>query len=181
MDFRKMQRVGEKMKLYEINPEIEQLHELMIEVANNDELTEADRNEQLEKLNDSLNKMRQELEDKTLDIACLIKNELTEAQAIGLEIDRLKKRQGVHKNSADFWKTYLQKNISHIKYEDGRAKVGWRKSNSLHIDPLAEIPEIYHRVKIETDKMKLKKDIQNGVFEQTSQIYIEEKENIQIS
>ena len=169
------------MKLYEILPEIEQLHELMIAIANNDELTEAEQDEQLEKLNNELNKMRQELEDKTLDIACLIKNELTEAQSIKFEIDRLKKRQDAHKNSADFWKTYLQNNISHIKYEDGRAKVGWRKSNSLFIDPLAEIPEIYHRIKIEIDKMKLKRDIQIGVFEQTPQVYIEERESIQIS
>lgn len=168
------------MKLYEISPEIEQLHNQMIIVANNDELTETEQDEQLEKLNDTLNGMRQELEDKALDIACLIKEEQAEAQAIKFEINRLKERQSAHNNASNFWKKYLQNNIAKVKYEDGRAKISWRNSKSLHIDPLAEIPEAYHRIKIETDKVKLKKDIQNGVFEKTSQIYIEEKENIQI-
>jgi len=168
------------MKLYEISPEIEQLHQRMIIVANNDDLTENERDQQLQDLNNSLNQMRQELEDKALDIACLIKEENAEADAINNEIKRLQDRKKSHTNSADFWKKYLQENIAKVKYEDGRARISWRTSKSLHIEPLAEIPEQYSRIKVEPDKTALKKAIQDGTLEPTNDIFIEEKENIQI-
>ena len=168
------------MKLYEIAPEIEALHNQMIIIANNDDFTETQQDELLQELNNHLNSIRQKLEDKALDIACLFKEELAEAQAIKDEIDRLNKRMKSHKNSADFWKSYLQNNITKIKYEDGRARISWRTSKSLHIDPFTEIPKEYQRIIIEPDKIKMKKDIQSGLFNQTNEIFIEEKENIQI-
>jgi len=172
--------IRRKMKLYEIAPEIEALHNQMIIIANNDDFTETQQDELLQELNNHLNSIRQKLEDKALDIACLFKEELAEAQAIKDEIDRLNKRMKSHKNSADFWKSYLQNNITKIKYEDGRARISWRISQSLHVDPLTEIPEEYQRIKIEPDKTAIKKAIENGIFAPTNEIFIEEKENIQI-
>ena len=168
------------MKLYEIAPEIEELHQKMTDVAYNDDLSEGEQDFLMEELNDELNQRRQEFKDKALDIACLIKNELAEAQAIGVEIDRLKKRQWAHINAGNYWKEYLQNNLPRRKYEDGRAKLSWRKSKSLYVEPMAEIPEAYQKIRIEPDKMKLKRDIQNGVFEPTVEIFIEEHESLQV-
>jgi len=168
------------MKLYEIAPEIEELHQKMIYVANNDNLSEAEQDTLLEVLNSELNQRRQELCDKALEIACLIKNELAEAQAIKDEIDRLRKRQSAHVNAGNFWKRYLQNTLPKIKYENGRAKLSWRKSKSLHIDPSYVIPELYQKIKIEPDKMKMKQDILNGTLRESSFIFIEEHENLQV-
>ena len=177
------------MKLYEINPAIESLHKQMIYIANNDELTEAEQEKQLQELQMRLNQTKQEFKDKALDIACLVKQEETQAEAIKAYGDKIREkaqehydRAKSHYNNARFWKRYLKQIVPvTIKFEDERAKISWRKSEILEIDEGTEdrIPEKYVNWLPKVIKSELKKDIKSGITV-LSNCRIVEKQNLQI-
>jgi hypothetical protein len=121
------------------------------------------RNETLAEL---LGEVGDELEKKALNIACLVKNLSTEAEAIKLEIDRLTERKRRALKKAESLENYLESVLDGKKFKDARAEITWRKSTSVNVtaqgDMLSKIRPDLVRVKYEPDKTAIKKAIEGG-------------------
>lgn len=106
-------------------------------------------------------------ETKVLNIACFIKNLLSNADAINLESERLKARRDALKRKADGLQRYLENSLSPgEKFADSRAEISWRKSSAVNVstdaDMLAKIRPDLVRTKYEPDKTAIKKAIEGG-------------------
>lgn len=84
-----------------------------------------------------------DLETKALNVACVIKSMLAEAQAINDERKRLEQREKIVKHKAERLKAYLKEHINPgVKYENARASIKWRRSEGLVVNaPMSEIPK----------------------------------------
>lgn len=170
------------MKLYEINKEQQYILNQMIYVANNDEITEAEQEIKLQELQNKMNSLSGEKEDKILNIGRFIKNELSEAEAIKNEIDNLTQRKRSCENKARWLKNYIVNNIRvGQEFKDSNTKISWRKSEVLEIDEGTEdrLPEKYIEFIPKILKSELKKDIKEGRTV-LSNCRIVEKQNLQI-
>jgi hypothetical protein len=163
------------MKLYELTAELEQARTELEAWA---EEHEGDISECPALL--SLELAESDIEDKALNIACLVKDWSAQADAISVEKKRLEQREKVLKNRSDYLKRYLSKNIPEgKKFENARAVISWRKSNALLVDiPPEELPEQYQKVKTEADKTGIKAAIKSG--EEIQGCTLETRHNIQI-
>ena len=157
------------MKLYEIRSELE----FVLDSVQVDEETG-----EILGASDTLDKIEKNLEEKALNTAKYIKNQLAEAKAIREEEIELADRRKVIENKAEYWKKYLAYNLKGEKYQDSQVAISWRKSESIVIDPNAVIPSQFSKVKVEPDKAKMKKVIKSG--ENINGVELITKSNIQI-
>ena len=157
------------MKLYEIRSELE----FVLDSVQVDEETG-----EILGASDTLDKIEKNLEEKALNTAKYIKNQLAEAKAIREEEIELADRRKVIENKAEYWKKYLAYNLKGEKYQDSQVAISWLKSQSIVIDPNVVISTVYSKVKIEPDKVKMKKAIKSG--EKINGVELITKSNIQI-
>lgn len=156
------------MNLYEIKKELEEaiLNSVDMETG---EITNP---ELLDSLNMALNEKRE-------NIALYIKNLVADSKAIDEEIKNLTARKKSINNKVDWLKSYLANDSQGNKFETAKVVVSFRKSNSIDIQPNAEIPdEFLIMQEPKPDKAGLKKAIQSGAV--INGVSIVEKSNISI-
>lgn len=123
------------MNLYEINADLVAAFEAAVdqetgEVLNEDAL-------------DEFYGLQMAWDEKIENIACYIKNLKADAAALKAEKDALAARQKVAERKAERLSRYLSLALNGNKYESPRAKITWRKSESVEIADITQIPEEY--------------------------------------
>ena len=157
------------MKLYEINLALRDLYEKVVDDVTGDLDPFAV---------EALEGLEQAKEEKVEACACVYKEYLAESKAIADEIKTLTDRRRVLTNKADSLRKYLAMSCEGEKYKTARCAVGWRRSVSVEVDPLAVLDEQYTRVKVEPDKKKIKDALKAG--ESIDGAELVERQNIQI-
>lgn len=165
------------MKLYEIN---EELLRLDSELDSANEIYSEDRPvaAQIQNAFDSL-QLRREV--KIENLALLIKQADGFSELINDEISVLKERKAVHERKVGWLKNYLTFCMQDgEKFETGKVRIGWRKSESVEFDDESLIPKEFLREKItyEPNKTLIKETIKNGT--PVPYCRVVEKKNIQI-
>ena len=104
--------------------------------------------------------------DKCLNVACMVKNMESEAEAIKTEEKRLTERRKGAERRADWLRAYLVGNMEPgTNLKDARAVIGWRKSSAVEVEiKPEELPENLRRTKItyEADKAAIKVNLEAG-------------------
>lgn len=166
------------MKLYEI---AETYNRFMQAVEDGDVPEEC--------IEDTLEAIQDELEDKVDNIACLIKSLVAETEAMKAEKKNLEARMKAKANLAERLKAYVSdtmRNSGINKIETVRNKLSFRKSSSLYIEnesefiamALAENEMLVRRGKIEINKEVVKDYLVSGVVIPGAEI--RENYNLQI-
>lgn len=118
-------------------------------------------------------------EQKIENIACYIKNLDAEAEALKKEKLVFAERQRVAENKREALKKYLSGFLAGGAFKSTKASVSFRKSESVKILNMKEIPEQYLKLAEPTvDKVALKKAIKSG--EDISGAELVVTQNIQI-
>lgn len=156
------------MKLFEIKEEILRLGELDL-----DEQT----------MNDTLESLQFELEEKADNIACLIKQLTAEAEAIKAESKNLAERAKAKAAKVDKLTQYLFdtfKAVGADKVETARNVIAIKKNPcSVVLDEGFNITEyMAEKVSIQPNKEKIKDDLKNGVVIDGARL--EQKERLAI-
>lgn len=157
------------MNLYEIDQEI-----LNLVDEETGEITDIDK----------LNNLCIEKNKKLENIACWIKNLVSDVKELEEEIKVLNTRKTVAKNKADRLKRYLSNVLAGAKFETAKCSVSYRKSESVEIEEgftdWAEqhYPDIVTYSEPKIDKRTVKDMIKSG--EPMEFAHIVEKTNIQI-
>lgn len=142
------------MKLYEINNQIERV---LLDGTDHEtgEITEA--------ALDALAALELSRDEKALAVACYIKGEDAEAEAIESEAARLTARARAHRGRADRLLVYLEREIpSGTKLRDARATIGWRTVSSVEVYDEAMLPESCVRIKREANKLEVRDRLKAG-------------------
>lgn len=152
------------MTLYEIEQQITECVDLETgEVIN------------IEKL-DALEMAR---EEKIENICLYIKNLKAEAKAIKEEKDNLSERQKVAENKVKSLTTYITSYLNGEKFKTAKVNVSYRKSESVEILDIEQIPEDYLKYSEPTaDKMLIKQSLKKGI--NVPGVELVESNNIQI-
>lgn len=82
-------------------------------------------------------------DQKIENTACLIKNLRAEAAALKAERDALAARQKAAENKAESLSRYLAGFLNGEKFKSTRAAVSWRKSETLEVTDILQIPDEY--------------------------------------
>lgn len=160
-------------KLYEIRAEYNGLLELAEQHA------EVNDGEIPDWLFEKIDALENSLEEKAISCGHIYKNNLSDADAIDVEIKRLQARKKHCENVAESMKRYLQSWIpAESKFKSPTVSIGWRKSKQVIVDDLALLPKKYIKIIEEPIKKEIKKAFESG--ELFSGAHIEEKQNIQI-
>jgi hypothetical protein len=120
-----------------------------------------------EAINDTLESIEVEINDKALNIARMIKNLEANALAIKNAEDDMAERRRYIENKIKSLKSYLFFNLSNVEFTsidapDISIKKG-RVSESVIIDNQKLIDKKYIKTKEEPNKEEIKKDLKNGV------------------
>ncbi len=168
------------ISLYEIDEQLQNAIEFNVD--ENGEILEG------EELTKKIDALEMELNDKLVNIACLIKSLDAEAEAIKNEKMKLAKRQKTVENKAEWLKKYIDtylKNtvaeplISKFKIKDPRAVIGFRKSTVVEIPDESKVAKKYLIPQpSKVDKTKIKNDLKNGIKVKGASLV--EKENLSI-
>lgn len=141
------------MTLYEINEEIQKLISESIDPESG--LVDESKISYLDQLNIQRN-------DKILNIGCLIKDWTAEMEAHKVEESKQRQKKLLLEKKIERMKSWLEMNLEvgkHIK--DSRIDISLRKTQQslkLLVEP-NQLPTKYQRKKIEADKIRLKKDL----------------------
>ncbi len=124
-------------------------------------------------------------EQKVLDLACYVRGELAEAEAVAAQAKKLKERADRHEYRARRIAKFLEERVlgRGEKLRDARVEVGWRKSSAVVIDEELEIPSdpLLWRVtppKQEPSKDEIGKRLRSG--QDVPGARLEERWNLQI-
>ena len=118
-------------------------------------------------------------DQKIENIACWIKNLLSDAKALKEEKDNLTARQKAAENKAASLKAYLSSYLNGEKFKTAKVAISYRKSDSVNIAEGAVIPEEYLKYSEPTpDKIGLKAALKAG--EKIQGISLVTSNNIQI-
>lgn len=146
-----------EFKLYEIQPEIDQLLREAIDedgqIINEDKLHQ-------------INYLEIAKEEKCLNVAYAFKNTQANIEAIKTEMARLKRKQDIQTNIAESIKNYLAMNLDEGEsYQDVKASIKWRKSSRVHVNDnmIHLLPEKYQRTKIEANLTDIGKALKDGL------------------
>ena len=156
------------MKLYEIKQEFLRLAEIDV-----DEQT----------MQDTLESLQYELEEKADNIACLIKQMQAESEAIKAEAKNLTERAKAKEAKADKLTQYLFETFKAVgadKIETARNVIAIKKNPcSVVLDEGFSVKEyLVEKVTVQPDKEKLKTDLKNGI--QIAGARLEQKERLTI-
>lgn len=142
------------MKLYDISKEMNEILENGFTVNCIDEETgEIDES----KVAEYLNSLQVEYADKVDNIACYIKDLKAQANAIGEEIKKLTDRKRSAEKKVEFLSNYLTDcmlSLGKIKFESVRNCISFRRSYSVDISNLEQIPKQFIKIKVSEDPDK---------------------------
>ena len=161
------------MKLYEIIEQLEGCIKLEDGTAvdgNTGELIDIEAIEALEL----------ERDVKIENIALWIKNLLSDAAQIKIEMDNLNKRKKALESKAESLEGYLTSVLSGQKFDTARVAISFRASEAVQVFDESKVPSEYLKTKIETsvDKNALKKALKDGL--ELEGVQLVSKQNIQI-
>ena len=153
------------MNLYEINEALMNAVEYGFDVESGEILEGEDLTAKIDELQIDLN-------EKLVNIACLIKSLDAEAEAIKNEKIKLGNRQKAVENKAEWLRQYIsnylkmtvgEDNIPKFKLKDPRAVIGFRKSTVVDITDESKISKEYLVPQpSKVDKTKIKDDLKAG-------------------
>lgn len=130
---------------------------------------------------DYLEAIKDDFDRKALSIACVIKDLEADAAKHAEEMRSQADKKRSCERKAESLRQYLIANIEPgVKFEDQRAKIGWRKSEGVKLScPVMDLPEEYIRFKEPEPRLdELKKAVKSGVV--IDGVELETKQNIQI-
>ena len=155
------------MKLYEINQALESI--LSNYLYFGDSFVDAETGEVLEEdaakaVLAELNDLQMAREEKLENLACWIKSMDADVAAIKNEEKNLAQRRRSLENKRERIFTFLYQNLDGEKINSPRVKVSYRKTASVDVFNMADLPDEYRRVKIteEADKTAIKEAIKAG-------------------
>ena len=149
------------MKLYEINQALESI--LSNYLYFGDSFVDAETGEVLE--DDAANVVLAELnglqmarDEKLENLACWIKGMDADVTAMKAEEKNLAQRRKSLENKRERIFNFLYENLNGEKITSPRVKVSYRKTTSVEVTDLSEIPDTFRRVKVteEADKAAIK-------------------------
>lgn len=113
---------------------------------------------------DKLDQLQMERDKKVENIACWIKNLISDAEQIKAEVDRLSERKKAAENKAESLKKYLKDYLRGEKFKTGKVMVSYRKTSSVDVTDMSILPDKYKRYADPTpSKMDIKNDINAGI------------------
>lgn len=169
------------MNLYDINEALMNVVEYGFDIETGEVLEGNDLTAKIDELHLDLN-------EKLVNIACLIKSLDAEAEAIKNEKAKLAQRQKTTENKAEWLRKYIdgylkstvpEEKLPKFKLNDPRAVIGYRKSTVVDIVNEGKIADDYlipQPSKI--DKTKIKNALKGGI--EVDGAVLVEKENISI-
>lgn len=102
--------------------------------------------------------------EKIENIACWIKNLLSDADQLKQEADKLMQRKKTAENKADSLKRYLFSFLDSEKFKSAKASISYRNTEAVEVTDVSKIPEEYLRYKEpEPNKTDIKKSLKAGV------------------
>ena len=148
------------MKLYELNTEITSIESKLMAFAE-----EHDGDVTGFSLQDELDKLEGEREEKIINLALWFKNCGAEESAIAEERKKLQSREKTLKNRQDWLKTVLAHEVKEgEKLKDPRVNISWRASESVEVTIEPDLlPTEYQSIKVSADKTALKTALKSGV------------------
>jgi hypothetical protein len=141
------------LKIYEINEEMQALDGLLDSWAGNHEGDITDF-----PLNNELERLEGEREEKLLNLAVWVKDLKAEAEAFTSEIKRLQGRQKALINKSERIKEFIDYNLQKgEKLSDTRAVLSYRKSTQVVLDVQPEdLPVGLKKISLTADKTAIK-------------------------
>ena len=132
---------------------------------------------------DNLDQLVAELDTKRENVGLYIKNLTAELDMLKAEEKNLKERRQVKERKIERLKDYLTRSMELTgdkSLETARIKMSFRKSTSVNIIDIDEVPEFYVKEKIEytPDKALIKKALQAGELVKGAEL--KETQNLQI-
>ena len=165
------QTKGNKMNIYEINQQIEEVSHNMIDY---------DTGEVLPHFEQLLEALEMDREQKVLNTAKLIKNLEAESKALKDAEKQMADRRKVVENKSKRIKDWIAGFVPEEKIKDEFVSISWRKSESVVIDDGVRLDSKYEveKITVNPDKVAIKKDLKKGIV--IAGCRIVEKQNIQI-
>lgn len=113
---------------------------------------------------EALDNLLMQKDEKIENVACWIKNLLSDADAIKAEKDALAERESRLRKKADSLQKYLSDALNGQKFSTARCDVSFRRSETVKVDNVNLIPAELLRVKttVEADKTAIKAAIKEG-------------------
>lgn len=143
------------MNLYEINAELEAAFNAAIDPETGEILDES--------MAEQFEQLQVDRETKINNTACLIKNLRAEAAALKAERDAFAARQKAAEKKAEALTKYLSGFLNGEKFKSTEVSISWRKSESLEVTDLLQIPDEYLTYKMpEANKTAIKAAIKAG-------------------
>lgn len=111
---------------------------------------------------EALEALLMQKDEKIENVACWIKNLLSDADAIKAEKDNLAEREARCRKQAESLKKYLSDILRGSKFSTAKCAVSFRKSVKVEVENVNLVPAEYLRVKTtyEPDKTAIKKAMQ---------------------
>lgn len=122
--------------------------------------------------------LQMERSEKIENVALWYKNLLSDAAAYKAEKDAFAERERAAKAKAESLKQYLLSALAGEKYKSARVSISYRKSSSVVVDDLLQLPQQFIKMNPEPDKTAIKTAINSG--EEVCGAHIENKQSIQI-
>ena len=112
----------------------------------------------------ALEQLEMDRDKKIRNIACWIRNLEADEKALTDQIKTFTARKNAVKNKRESLKKYLANFLNGAKWQNSEVAISWRKSESVEVSNVKELPEEYLKYKDpEPDKVKLKADLKAGV------------------
>lgn len=100
---------------------------------------------------------------KIENIACWIKNLLSDAEALKSQKQTFAERQKAAENKAESLKRYLAIALNYQKFSTDKVAVSFRKTSSVNVTDMSTLPEQYLKYAAPTpDKTAIKNAIKSG-------------------
>lgn len=111
---------------------------------------------------DELDALQMERDEKVENVALFIKNLLSDAEAYKREKESFLKKQQEAQRKADSLKEYLAFNLKGEKFKSDRVQISYRKSESVNVTDMAELPVEFKVMDVTADKRAIKQAIKDG-------------------
>lgn len=113
---------------------------------------------------EALDNLLMQKDEKIENVACWIKNLLSDADAIKAEKDALAERESRLRKKAESLQKYLSDALNGQKFSTARCDVSFRRSETVKVENVNMIPAELLRVKttVEADKTAIKAAIKEG-------------------
>lgn len=112
---------------------------------------------------EKLEQLQEDRDTKVENIACWIKNLLSDADQLKQEADKLLYRKKVAENKADSLKKYLIGVLDGEKFKSAKVSISYRSSESVEVSDASLIPKEFLRYKDpELDKTLIKTALKAG-------------------